>query len=103
MSEAISTKRVDEGGRLVLRLAGHLDADSARDILEQVAGVHEGPVLLEFFNVASIDARALTSLAEGLRAHPAVSLRGLGNHQLRLLAYLGVNAARPSADGRPTH
>ena len=90
----MSTIRIQEGERCVLRLTGNLDAPASRQLAEQVTGDPARELMLDFFAVASIDDRGLADLADALRARPQVTLCGLREHQLRLLAYLGVEAAR---------
>jgi anti-anti-sigma regulatory factor len=94
MSRQMSTIRIQEGGRCVLRLTGDLDALASRELARKVAGEASSELMLDFFEVASIDDRGLADLADALREHPHVTLRGLRDHQLRLLAYLGVETAR---------
>ena len=92
----MSTTRIQEGERCVLRLAGDLDTASSHRLAEEVAGDPAQHLMLDFFAVAAIDDRGLADLADALRSRPQVALRGLREHQLRLLAYLGVEAARRS-------
>ncbi len=96
----MSTTRIQEGERCVLRLAGDLDAPATRELATQVAGDPASQLLLDFFAVATIDDRGLVDLADALRGRPSIALRGLRDHQLRLLGYLGVECAR-RASGRP--
>ena len=86
--------RIEEGGRCVLRLSGDLDVPASRALAQKLTGEPARSLLLDFFAVGSIDDRGLADLAEALRTRPLVSLCGLRDHQLRLLAYLGVDSAR---------
>jgi hypothetical protein len=97
--KAMTTTRIQEGERCVLRLAGDLDAPSSRALAAKVAGEPARQLLLDFFAVASIDDRGLVDLADALRGRPSVGLRGLRDHQLRLLGYLGVESARLASLG----
>jgi anti-anti-sigma regulatory factor len=89
-----TTERIQEGSRCVLRLSGDLDVAAATELAEALAGETAQQLLVDFFAVATIDDRGLADLADALRARPGVHLRGLRGHQLRLLAYLGVEQAR---------
>lgn len=94
MSRQMSTIRIQEGDRCVLRLTGDLDAPASRELARKVAGESASELMLDFYEVATIDDRGLADLADALRTHPRLTLRGLRDHPLRLLAYLGVEGAR---------
>src|SRR5258708_6844083 len=81
MSRAMSTTRIQEGERCVLRLAGDLDTAASQRLAQQVTGEPAQQLLLDFFAVASIDDRGLAELADALRLRPQVTLRGLREHQ----------------------
>ena len=93
----MSTTRIQDGDRCTLKIAGDIDGAATHELAGQVAAEQAGELMLDFFAVAHFDDRGLAELADVLRARGQVSLRGLREHQLRVLAYLGVDAARALA------
>jgi anti-anti-sigma regulatory factor len=80
-----------EDGRLLLRLRGKFDSDSAWALLRRVSSVQERAFVLDFTAVDPIEDSSMIVLADLLRRYRGrVSLNGLRDHHLRLLAYLGV-------------
>ena len=87
--------RQQDGQRCVLRLEGSFDGAACRELFEKLAEERGEELLLDFSAAGNIDDRGLGKLADALRERPGVHLVGLREHQLRLLAYLGVH--RPPA------
>jgi len=81
-----------EGGSLVIRLDGVFDKESAQKIGEELAALPEGSeVYVDLSHVRQFHDHAVAVLGDFLAAaHGRVSVRGLRQHQYRMLRYLGV-------------
>jgi len=81
---------------LLIRLDGTFDLAAAEEIQEALAESPEGTeVYVDLSQVREFHDRAVAVLADAVKAagHP-ISVRGLRQHQYRMLRYLGVE---PSA------
>ncbi len=83
---------------LVVRLDGVFDLAAAERVLEALGRAPPGiEAYIDLTHVREFHDHGVAKLAEGLVQTPLrVSLRGLRNHQYRMLRYLGVG---PSALG----
>ena len=83
-------------GSLVIRMDGAFDIESVQVIQTRIAGLPGGAeVYLDLSRVREFHDRAVAMLADVLAATRArISVRGLRQHQYRMLRYLGVT---PSA------
>ncbi len=81
-----------ERGSLIIRMDGAFDMDSAHAIQQRLAGLPEGAeVYVDLSRVGQFHDRAVAVLGDTLAATRArVSVRGLRQHQYRMLKYLGV-------------
>ncbi len=95
-----------QGGSLVIRMDGAFDIESVRSIETSVADLPgDAEVYVDLSRVREFHDRAVARLADVLsRTQARVSVRGLRQHQYRMLRYLGVTAsaldpglARPAA------
>jgi hypothetical protein len=90
------------GGELVLRLEGGFGAGDARQVREAIRGA-DCPVVLDFTRVERFEDCAFAIVAPDLvgSAGLRVRVRGLGQHQRRILGYFGVkgDAGEESARG----
>jgi ABC-type transporter Mla MlaB component len=79
-------------GSLVIRMDGAFDIDSVQVIRERVEALPgEAEVYVDLSRVREFHDRAVALLAEVLAAARArVFVRGLRQHQYRMLRYLGV-------------
>ncbi len=78
-----------ENGKLILVLRGVLDLESVRRLTEAALGVDGRDVVIDLRNVREIHDSALVDLIMGLNAADRrFELRGLSEHQRRLLTYL---------------
>jgi len=91
---------------LVIRMDGSFDIESVQVIQSQIADLPGGAeVYVDLSRVRDFHDRAVATLADVLAAARArVSVRGLRQHQYRMLRYLGVTPsaldpglARPAA------
>ncbi len=98
-----------EGGELILLFQGEFAAQDARDIHRVLAAHRFGTVTLDFTRVQRFEDFAVALLAPYLVAtggRPA-RVRGLGQHQRRILEYFGVpgpslsDRAGPGDDDQP--
>ena len=82
----------------LFRVEGTFDAATAAALLAQVASLGSGArVTVDFSRVNRFEDAALGQLADDLsKAEALVDVRGLTQHQRRLLAYFGLG------DGRAT-
>lgn len=72
---------------------GVFDPLAARVVAVRIAAVPASTVLVvDFTNVVEFHDSAAAVLAQALAERTLVTLRGLGNHQLRLLHYLGARS-----------
>jgi anti-anti-sigma regulatory factor len=78
----------------LFRIEGHFDLPAALDLREKTAGAKSQEVVLDFSHADQIDDSTLALLTVNLvllaRRGYAVALHGLREHQVRLLAHLGV-------------
>ncbi len=90
---------------LLIRMDGVFDSDAARAIQDRIAGSDEGTeIYIDLSRVRDFHDRAVAVLAEVIAASAArVSVRGLRQHQYRMLRYLGVPGAAldPGLAARP--
>jgi hypothetical protein len=79
-------------GSLVIRLDGAFDIESVRSIQARIADLPESAeVYVDLTRVREFHDRAVAALADVLAVTRAqVSVRGLRQHQMRMLRYLGV-------------
>jgi anti-anti-sigma regulatory factor len=87
------------GGELVLRLEGSFDAPEAGRVRQALRAAGRGAeVVLDFSRVEHYQDFAIALMASDLAGPegPHIRLRGLGQHQRRLLEYFGVKG--PAAD-----
>ena len=84
----------------VLKANGILDLPSARHLLEIAAGAQPNvPIVLDLSEVKESQDAALGLLVLSLgRAGHSLSYQGLGNHQHRLVEYLGGIRSRLPED-----
>lgn len=88
----IHVKSRTDGGRRVLRLLGTFDGGAARELMERLRCEPERDIVIDVALVRGFDevgVAALARLAEGDRRH-RIALRGLSEHQLWILRYLGA-------------
>ncbi len=92
---------------LVVRLDGVFDVAAAQRILGSLAHAPPGAeVYIDLTHVREFHDHGVAKLAEGLVETPLrVSVRGLRNHQYRMLRYLGVSSSAldPGLAPRPTN
>ncbi len=81
-----------QSGSLVIRMDGAFDIDSVQVIRDRVTSLPGGAeVYVDLSRVREFHDRAVAMLADVLAATRArVSVRGLRQHQYRMLRYLGV-------------
>ncbi|HTN53962.1 MAG TPA: STAS domain-containing protein [Anaeromyxobacter sp.] len=87
---------------LVIQMDGVFDASTARDLARTLAQRPEAEVYIDLTRVREFDDFGVTVLGQAMAAAPArVSVRGLRQHHLRLLRYLGIDAGQaPLGRGR---
>jgi anti-anti-sigma regulatory factor len=80
---------------LLIRLDGTFDLAAAAEIQRALAELPDGTeVYVDLSQVREFHDRAVAVLADAVKAAPhAISLRGMRQHQYRMLRYLGVDAA----------
>ena len=85
----------NKGGSLVIRMDGAFDVESVRSIEGRLAGLDDrAEVYVDLSRVREFHDHAVARLAEVLATTPGrVSVRGLRQHQYRMLRYLGVPPA----------
>jgi anti-anti-sigma regulatory factor len=90
---------------LVIRMDGSFDLEAAQALRGRLASLPDGAeIYLDLSHVRDFHDRAVASLAEALGAvRHHVSVRGLRQHQYRMLRYLGVppSALDPGLGPRP--
>ena len=81
-----------ERGSLVIRMDGAFDTESAQEIARQLAALPEGAeVYVDLTHVRQFHDRGVAVLGDILAStRVRVSVRGLRQHQYRMLRYLGV-------------
>jgi hypothetical protein len=90
---------------LVIRMDGTFDVEAAQNVLDALKRAPRGSeVYVDLSQVRDFHDNAVAALAEGLvDSDLSVSVRGLRQHQYRMLRYLGVrsNALDPGLAPRP--
>ncbi|HTP53212.1 MAG TPA: STAS domain-containing protein [Anaeromyxobacteraceae bacterium] len=93
------------GGSLVIRMDGAFDTESALEIARQLAALPEGAeVYVDLTHVRQFHDRGVAALGDLLAStRVRVSVRGLRQHQYRMLKYLGVPSSvlNPLSTGYP--
>ncbi len=85
-------ERETEGGRIVIRVSGVFDSDSANELRDRLAGEPGGDVVLDFSHVREFADLGVAALAHGLAGlERPLRLRGLRKHQLRIFRYFGLD------------
>ena len=84
-----------EGGSLVIRLDGVFDKECAQKVGRELAALPEGAeAYLDLSQVRQFHDLAVAVLGDVLAAaNGRVSVRGLRQHQYRMLRYLGVSSS----------
>jgi hypothetical protein len=85
-------------GELTIRLEGVFDIAAARRVQDELARAQPGVrVRLDFPHIREFHDFGVAALAQALGEGGAlvVGLRGLRDHQVRLLRYLGAGALAP--------
>lgn len=97
-----------QGGGLVIRMDGSFDIDSVQAIRGHIENLPvDAEVYVDLSRVRDFHDRAVAMLADVLsRAGARVFVRGLRQHQYRMLRYLGVlpgaldpGLSRPAVEG----
>jgi anti-anti-sigma regulatory factor len=89
----------DESGSdaFVIQMDGVFDASKAKDLAQTLADRPEAEVYIDLTRVREFDDFGVTVLGRAMAAAPArVSVRGLRQHHVRLLRYLGIDAGQGS-------
>ncbi len=90
----ITSAESSDGG-VVIHVTGAFDPEAGRQLGDMLAVA--GPddrVVIDFSRAATFPDFAVAMLAESIQGAPgSVSLVGLGDHQRRILSYLGVEHA----------
>lgn len=83
---------------LVVRVDGLLDLEHAQDVVRRLRSAPSGAeIVIEFAPSAQCGLVPLSLVAEAIASHESqVSVRGLSQHDVRILRYLGVHF--PSKD-----
>lgn len=85
-------ERDREDGRTVIRVSGTFDSESACELSDRLAREPDEDVVLDFSLVREFADLGVAALARGLADHRrGLSLRGLRQHQLRVMRYFGVD------------
>ncbi len=94
MSEHVLT-----GDPVVIQMDGTFDVPAAQQVARALADATAGAtVRIDLTHVREFHDFGVAVLAQALSARPiGVHVRGLGRHQRRLLAYLGIPAAGEEA------
>ena len=91
---------------LVIRMDGAFDIDSVQAIQSRIEGLpRDAEVYVDLSRVRDFHDRAVAMLADVLTvARARISVRGLRQHQYRMLRYLGVlpSALDPGLVARPS-
>lgn len=83
------------GSAAVFRVSGRFEGACAWDLSARIGAEPLASLVLDFSRVSQFADHGIAVLAGALLGVPrkAVELRGLRHHQVRLLAYFGVDAA----------
>lgn len=90
-------------GRLTVEVGSSFLVEDAQEMGAAITDAAPGTeVDIDFRQVRDCHGPALARLAEAMRSGRAhVALRGMSDHHLKLLGYLGVPALRNAAAARP--
>jgi hypothetical protein len=86
--------------RTRIRVDGVLDMAAAQRLTRALAGANGAEVLVDLEHVREFHDLAVVHLARALAGRREVAVRGLRQHHLRLLRYLGIPGAPAGADLR---
>lgn len=78
----------------VIRVDGVFDVPAAERLTRELADAGEGEVLVDLTHVREFHDFGVALLARELAGRERTHVEGLGHHHLRLLRYLGIDAAR---------
>ncbi|HUL58749.1 MAG TPA: STAS domain-containing protein [Anaeromyxobacteraceae bacterium] len=89
--------RASAGDPFVIRMDGTFDVVAARQVARELANAVGGPVQIDLTGVRNFDDSGVAVLADALTARgERVDVRGLRQHQRRLLRYLGIPSDEPA-------
>jgi ABC-type transporter Mla MlaB component len=93
-----STRRVTATSEaLHLTVAGPFDLQAALRVARALTdAAEETMVRIDLTRVSDFDDSGVAVLGRALTGHPQADVRGLRQHQIRLLRYLGVEGVRGS-------
>ena len=92
MAEPCGFENGGDGGRIVIRLSGRFDRDSAIELGERLEGERGAELVLDFSLVREFADLGVATLAHGLAGgERRLRLLGLRHHQLRIFRYFGVD------------
>ena len=89
-------ERIELAGTVIINVAGKFDGASAWDLCGRLS-CERAPVLIaDFSQVTDFADYGIAVLSQNLKTAPGreLHLRGLRQHQLRLLGYFGIDAAK---------
>lgn len=95
--KSLEIKREEVAGEVTLKLSGTFDNRTALELRRSLELVDADEVVIDFSGVRSFSDSAVAVLSRGIKH--AVTLRGLGHHQQRIFAYLGVMPAMAAQRG----
>jgi anti-anti-sigma regulatory factor len=83
----------DTASPRVIRMDGVFDGPAAERLASELAASRDAEVAIDLTHVREFHDFGVTVLAGALRGARRVSVRGLRQHHVRLLRYLGVETA----------
>ena len=84
-------------GIMIIEMNGTFDVPAAQFVAQQLEVAGERDVRIDLTHVREFHDFGVALLAKALAGRRRVSVRGLRTHQVRLMRYLGIEAADESA------
>lgn len=81
----------------VIRMDGVFDVSAAQRLARQLAEAGEGEIRIDLTRVREFHDFGVALLARELAGRVRTTVSGLRQHHIRLLRYLGIEAAPPDA------
>ncbi|HET7824137.1 MAG TPA: STAS domain-containing protein [Anaeromyxobacter sp.] len=98
---AAEVEFVPSADRKVIRVDGVFDVSAAQRLARELADAGDAEVRIDLTRVREFHDFGIALLARELSGRVRITVSGLRRHHIRLLRYLGIEAAAPAEPAEP--